>query len=285
MKCDTCWIEAGLECFLIVFFLVRLVPLVVFQYVLYPGEEQKEATKNRRRIQNEKGTNGWFDTVNYFEATNKSELVTCDHIPQDVVENSTISEVLNFDLSINPRLDTKRFTIAGSNSHGLVNFEVSSLQTDVELFRASEPERLCILIIDELKREYSHSYEVASVDPLETLGDHCLDSKEVGAFCGPVSGGARTVLFSSEHDGGLAIDEVLVRCVEDGFFFTTGHVDGGWSDFFDHLVDDPHVGKGSSCHDLVVSSSRAIGVEVQGLYAVLCEVPGGRRLARYFTGG
>ena len=53
-------------------------------------------------------------------------------------------------------------------------------------------------------------------------------------------------------------------------------MDGGGTDLWHHLVDEAHVSESSTSHDLIVTSARAIGVEVLGRDIAVCEVASGR---------
>eukprot|EP00350_Pseudokeronopsis_sp_OXSARD2_P006264 CAMPEP_0170550528 /NCGR_PEP_ID=MMETSP0211-20121228/8580_1 /TAXON_ID=311385 /ORGANISM="Pseudokeronopsis sp., Strain OXSARD2" /LENGTH=192 /DNA_ID=CAMNT_0010857133 /DNA_START=446 /DNA_END=1024 /DNA_ORIENTATION=+ len=53
-------------------------------------------------------------------------------------------------------------------------------------------------------------------------------------------------------------------------------MDGLWARLLYHLVHQPHIGKSASGHDLIISSSSSIRVEVFGVNALASKVLGGR---------
>jgi len=110
------------------------------------------------------------------------------------------------------------------------------------------------------------------MDSLVALSDNSFDALEVGSLGGPIAGGARAVLFASQNNELLARIDVLLSSVEDSHFLARGDVDGGGTDLRHHLVDEANVGKGSTSHDLVVTSAGSVGVVVLSSDAALLKV-------------
>lgn len=135
----------------------------------------------------------------------------------------------------------------------------------------------------ELEGQDAHADEVASVDTLVALSDDSVDALEVGALGGPIARGARAVLFASKDDQLLTFIEVLLGCVEDGHLLAGGHVHGGGTDLWDHLVNEANVGKGATSHDLIVTSAGTVGVVVLGSNTTLLKVAGSRRVLGDFA--
>jgi len=57
----------------------------------------------------------------------------------------------------------------------------------IEPFTAIKPQSLRVFTILKLQRQHAHADEVGTVDALKTLGNHRLDTKQVGAFGRPVA--------------------------------------------------------------------------------------------------
>jgi len=111
------------------------------------------------------------------------------------------------------------------------------------------------------------------VDPLEAFCHHGFNAEKHGAFCSPVTAGARAVLFPREYNQrGSPL-----------FVFHAGIIDWHLGAFrlelrhptfcaWDHLVFDADIGKGAAHHHLVVPAARAVGVEVLHTHLVTGEV-------------
>ena len=141
------------------------------------------------------------------------------------------------------------------------------------------------LTILELEGQDTHADQVASVDALVGFGDHRVDTLKVGALGSPITGGTGSVLFTGQDDELFASILILLGGVKDGHLLTRGHVDGGGTDLGHHLVDEAHVGEGTTGHDLVVTSAGTVGVEVLGGDVALGEVAGGGGILGDLTSG
>lgn len=178
------------------------------------------------------------------------------------MQDTTVLEVGDFRVSIDSALHNERFSTVGGNRDVLANGQVTAVDVDVELFRASEAEGVSRFAFLELEGQNTHSKEVTSVDTLVALSDDDLDSLEVGALGSPIARGSRSVLFTSEDDSVNTITLVLVSSVKDGHLFSGRDVHGGRTSLLNHLVDQTHVGESTTSHDLIVTSARSVRVEI-----------------------
>jgi len=167
----------------------------------------------------------------------------------------------------------------------LVDFLVTSIKLDGELFFASESKRVSTLSFVEFTREDAHADQVAPVDPFEGLGDDCLDALEIRSFGCPVSAGATAVLRPCQNNGRLAIVLIFHGCIVEVHHLAGRDVQGLRAYFGVHLVDDPSVGEGASGHDLVVASATAVAVEVLLLDVVGVQEPAGWGILSNGSGG
>lgn len=97
------------------------------------------------------------------------------------MQDSSILEVLNLDSSIQSASSSKGDSITGNNLNFLVDVKISSIELDSELLSAVKSETVGVLAGLELERENSHTHKIAPMDSLEALGNHGLDSLEVGS--------------------------------------------------------------------------------------------------------
>ena len=110
----------------------------------------------------------------------------------------------------------------------------------------------------ELKGQDSHAEKVGSVDSLVRLSDDDLDALEVGTLGSPVTGRAGTVLFTSDDDELLALLLVSLSSIKNGNSLSTGDMKSERTVSVDHLVDETHIGEGTSGHDQIVSSAGTV---------------------------
>lgn len=113
------------------------------------------------------------------------------------------------------------------------------------------------------------------MDTLVGLGDDSVNTLEVGAFGGPITRRARSVLVASQDNQLLSSVLVLFGGIEDGHLFAGWHVHGSGSDLRHHLVDETDVGEGATSHNLIVASARTIRVEVLRSNISFSQVAGG----------
>src|SRR5699024_23818 len=144
---------------------------------------------------------------------------------------------------------------------------------------AVESERISGFAGGELQRQNTHADQVRAVDTLEALGDDGFDTEQLGALGSPVTRGSRAVLLATEDDqrgaGGLIVHGGVVdRRLRSALL---REVAGEATlDSIEELVLQTDVREGSADHDFVVAATRAVGVEVLALDAVLDEVLAGR---------
>ena len=199
-------------------------------------------------------------------------------LAEHVLKDTSVLEEGNLRVSIESARCSEGFASVGSHSDILADGKVATLHVNAERLRAVESVSIGALSILELQRQDSHADQVASVDALVRLGDHSVDSLEVRALGSPITGGTGAVLVASQDDKLLSSVLVLLSGIEDGHLFARWHMDGSGTDLRHHLVDEADVSESSACHDLIVTSARAIRVEVLGRDVALSEVASGRRI-------
>jgi len=110
-----------------------------------------------------------------------------NQLSKGIRKDTTISVVFNFDFSVQSELSGEALTIAGLNDDRLVNLNVRGVEFNSELFLASKSKRISIFSLIELKRDYTHTSEVASVDSFEALGNNSLNTLEIRSLSSPIS--------------------------------------------------------------------------------------------------
>ena len=110
------------------------------------------------------------------------------------------------------------------------------------------------------------------MDTLVGLGDDGVDTLKVGSLGSPITGGSRAVLVTSKDNELFASILVLLGGIEDGHLLARWHMDSSGTDLRHHLVDEADVSEGSTSHDLIVTSARAVRVEVLGRDVAVSEV-------------
>ena len=119
------------------------------------------------------------------------------------------------------------------------------------------------------------------MDPLEALGDDEADAQQRRPLGRPVARRARAVLATGEDAEGRAFGRVAHRDVVDESLVTVGQVDRIRPLLVvDEPVAQPDVGERAARHHLVVTTSRAIRVELQRADAVRLQPLAGRRPRR-----
>ena len=96
------------------------------------------------------------------------------------------------------------------------------------------------------------------MDALVGLGDHGVDTLEIGSLGSPITRGTRAILVTSKDNELLASILVLLGGIEDGHLLTSGHMDGSGADLRYHLVDKTDIGKGATGHDLIITSAGTV---------------------------
>jgi len=111
-----------------------------------------------------------------------------DELSKDVVEDTTVLVVGDFDISIKSDKSLEADTTAGLNFEFLTNLKVTTVEGDVESFSSLKTKRVSILTFLELEGQDTHTNKVASVDSFVRLSNNNLDTLEVGALSSPISG-------------------------------------------------------------------------------------------------
>src|SRR5512139_1430154 len=135
--------------------------------------------------------------VSFMTATPKGSRR--GHLPQHVLEDTTVLEVLHLLRRIEAGDDVERLPRAGLHRQALAGAQPVRDAADGEHLLAREAEALPPLPWEELERKHAHADEVRAVDALVALGDDGLDPQEVGPLGGPVTGRAGPVLLAGDH--------------------------------------------------------------------------------------
>lgn len=178
------------------------------------------------------------------------------------MKNTTISEIGNFDVSIQSALNNDGSSIASLNFDVLSDLQFTTVQLNAEGFITLQAQSFSTFAALELEGEDSHTDQVTSVDSFEALSNDSLDALEIRTLGSPISGRSRTVFLAGEDDGLLTILSVLVSSIEDIELLATGEVDSLWAGLFNKLVDDSDIGKSTSSHNFIITSSSTISVEI-----------------------
>ena len=123
--------------------------------------------------------------------------VDSHELAEDVLKDTTVSEVGNLGVGIQSASSGERLAALGSDHNILSDLEVSSVHRDVEFLVSGKAKRVSILSLLELERQDSHANKVRSVNTLIGLSADHLNSLKVGTLSSPITGGSRTVLLTS----------------------------------------------------------------------------------------
>ena len=204
-------------------------------------------------------------------------------LSEDVVEDTTVLEVLNLGLSVETAGDGESLASARGHTDVLTDLEVATLHVNAEGLSAVEAKRVSVLAALELHGEDAHTNEVGSMDTLVALSNNSLDALKLRTLGSPITRGTRAVLVTGKDDGVDASLHVLVGSVENGHLLTGRNVHGLGADLVNELVDEADVGEGTTSHDLVVTSAGTVGVEVLGGNTLLLEVASSGRVGSNLT--
>jgi hypothetical protein len=122
-------------------------------------------------------------------------------------------EVRQLHLSVKAKGAGEGFPIFGRDSHILARTDLTEVgrEVDAVLLMPSKAKRISILTSFEAERNDSHPHQIASVDTLETLGNHSFDSQEHRSLGSPITRTATSVLSTSENYGGKALRFVSLQ--------------------------------------------------------------------------
>ena len=113
------------------------------------------------------------------------------------------------------------------------------------------------------------------------LGDHGPHPEEKRALGGPISRRAGSVLSAGQHDQGHALLPIAKGGVVDRHPFAVRRMHGDAAfDGWDEQVLEADIPEGPTRHHLVIAASRAEGIELARLHAVLDQVMPGRPIGR-----
>ena len=118
------------------------------------------------------------------------------------------------------------------------------------------------------------------MDPLEALGDDSPHAEKAGAFGCPVPGATRAVFLAGENHErypGLAINHRGIVDRDLGFLWVEKIEGQSPLDSREHEIFNSDVGKSSTGHDPVISSTRTVTVEILDRNAMFHEIGAGGR--------
>jgi hypothetical protein len=99
-----------------------------------------------------------------------------------------MSVILQLDFGIQPGLGDELLSVAYNyynyiftccHSQFIINFEVGITDFDCELLGSVEAKCISTFAWSEFQWQDAHANQVASVDPLERLGDHSSNSQQI----------------------------------------------------------------------------------------------------------
>lgn len=183
-------------------------------------------------------------------------------LSEHVVKNTSVLEIGHFDVGIKSALHNDGLAFSGLHFNILSNSQVALVQHNIEGFLSGQAKSFSILSVLVLEWQDSHTDQVASVDSLEALGNDSLDSLQVRTLGSPISGRTGSVFLAGKNNGLVAFLHVLVSGIENVHLLAGWEVDGLWAWLLDESVDDSDIGESTSCHNLIISSSSTISVEV-----------------------
>jgi len=97
----------------------------------------------------------------YFkQSLSLSVSFSLDKLSEDVLEDTSVLIVSNFDISIKSDLNLEGFTSACFHSESLINLKVATVEVDIECFMSIESKGISVLSVDEFSREDTHTNEI-----------------------------------------------------------------------------------------------------------------------------
>src|SRR5215510_10101387 len=120
---------------------------------------------------------------------------------------------------------------------------------------------------------------------LEAPTDHRANSKQSRSLRCPITRAARAVLLTGKHYQRHTLGQIFHRRVVNAHLLAVGvmHRHAALCSG-DHEVLDPHIGKRPASHHPIVSSTRAVAVEVRNRNASLLKITAGWRIGLDRTG-
>lgn len=117
--------------------------------------------------------------INFRNIQRVSVSFSLDELSQDVLENTTVLEVSDFNIGIESDLNLEGLASAGGDVEDFVDLESTSLEINVESFLTVQAEGISVLSVDEFSGENTHTDQVRSVDSFVALSNDGLDTLKV----------------------------------------------------------------------------------------------------------
>src|SRR5438874_10751274 len=107
-------------------------------------------------------------------------------LAEDVGQDAAVAVVLDLDRRVDSTDDVEgEFAAVGPppvNPERLAWPQARGDACDAERLAPGQLQCLARVALLELQREHAHADQIAAVDPLEALGNHCADAQEHSAF-------------------------------------------------------------------------------------------------------
>ena len=122
------------------------------------------------------------------------------------------------------------------------------------------------------------------MNSLEGLSNNCPYTEKIGAFCSPVSRWSWSILFACEDYKFMSLAAVSIGCIANIENLSSGYKCSLRPNSWSKLIYNPCVCKSPSGHNLVVTSSRSISIEVGILHPFFQKISCSRRIFSYISG-
>src|ERR687894_112430 len=179
-----------------------------------------------------------------FSGTAASLAFLLEELPEDGLQDTAVTQVLDLDRRIHARPDPEllRLAIVARCPDGQLGAGRDAGEAgDVVRLVAGEAQGVRALAVGVLEGKDAHPDQVRAVDALEALGDDRPNAEQERALRGPVARGAGPVLLASEHQQGHALLGVLEGGLVDRGLLPFGEVDGVASLLLHELVPEANV--------------------------------------------
>lgn len=119
------------------------------------------------------------------------------------------------------------------------------------------------------------------MNSLKWLSNNSLNSLKIWSFSSPISWRSWSIFLSSQNNHLSIILKISLGTIKYWKSFSSRNMNSLRSNLRYHLINYSSVSKGSSSHNLVISSSSTISIEIFLFNSSLLQISGSRRIFSY----
>src|SRR5262245_48401966 len=129
-------------------------------------------------------------------------------------------------------------------------------------------QRLSACAVFKLTRQHAHTHQIRSMNALKALSNNRTYAQQTSSLCRPITRASSSIFLPRKHHQWYALRLILHRRVVDVHSLAVRLVNSDTAfDAGNHQILDPYVCEGSTSHNPIISSTRAVAVEIRHTHA------------------